>query len=122
MWMSRGRSSASPPARAGRRRPKMTGLRAGTHSSQLRERARAAMPGGVSSPVRAFSAVGAEPFFVARGEGARIFDVDGGSYLDYVGSWGPLILGHANPLILEAIEVAARAGTTFGACTEAEVV
>lgn len=102
--------------------PKMTGPRAGPVSSQLRKRALAAMPGGVSSPVRAFSAVGSEPFFVARGEGARVVDVDNNSYLDYVGSWGPLIHGHANPLILEAIETAARAGTTFGACTESEVL
>lgn len=79
------------------------------------------MPGGVNSPVRAFRAVGGVPPFIARGEGARVFDVDGRSYIDYVGSYGPLILGHAEPRVVEAIAQAARTGTTFGAPTEGEV-
>ena len=79
------------------------------------------MPGGVNSPVRAFRAVGGVPPFIARGEGARVFDVDGRSYIDYVGSYGPLILGHTEPRVVEAIAQAARTGTTFGAPTEGEV-
>ncbi|MBF6590083.1 MAG: glutamate-1-semialdehyde 2,1-aminomutase [Ktedonobacterales bacterium] len=79
------------------------------------------MPGGVSSPVRAFTAVGGQPLFIARGEGAHIYDVDDNRYIDYVGSWGPLLLGHAHPVVLEAIMRAARHGTSFGAPTEAEV-
>ncbi len=78
------------------------------------------MPGGVNSPARAFGAVGGQPPFIARGEGPYIHDVDGNQYLDYVGSWGPLILGHAHPRVLKAIEEALHRGTTFGAPTEAE--
>jgi glutamate-1-semialdehyde 2,1-aminomutase len=78
------------------------------------------MPGGVSSPVRAFGAVGGTPRFAARGEGAYVEDADGRRYLDLVGSWGPLILGHAHPEVVEAIVRAARDGTSFGAPTEAE--
>ena len=77
--------------------------------------------GGVNSPVRAFRGVGGEPFFVARGEGARLWDVDGRAYLDYVGSWGPLILGHAPAVVVEAVSEAARRGTTYGAPTGGEV-
>ena len=78
-------------------------------------------PGGVNSPVRAFSAVGGEPFFVARGEGARIWDADGNELLDYVLSWGPLIFGHAHPALVEAVRDAALRGTSYGAPTPAEV-
>jgi glutamate-1-semialdehyde 2,1-aminomutase len=79
------------------------------------------MPGGVSSPVRAFGGVGGEPFVVARGEGARIWDVDGKEYLDLVLSWGPLVLGHAAPPVLDALEETMRRGTSFGITTELEI-
>ncbi len=79
------------------------------------------MPGGVSSPVRAFGGVRGDPPFVARGSGARIFDVDGREYIDLLGSWGPLILGHAHPAVIEAVERAARDGLSFGATCAAEV-
>ncbi len=79
------------------------------------------MPGGVNSPVRAFRSVGGDPLFMERGEGSRIFDVDGNSYVDYVMSYGPLVLGHAYPAVIEEIEKTARKGTTFGAPTEREV-
>jgi len=72
------------------------------------------IPGGVNSPVRAFRAVGGQPFFVNRAKGARVWDVDGNEYLDYVGTWGPAILGHAHPKIIEAVRAAAQAGTSFG--------
>jgi glutamate-1-semialdehyde 2,1-aminomutase len=91
-----------------------------TRSHELFERAQQLMPGGVNSPARAFGAVGGEPVFVARGEGAYLWDVDGNRYIDYVGSWGPLILGHAHPAVLAAINQAARRGTSFGAPTETE--
>jgi glutamate-1-semialdehyde 2,1-aminomutase len=84
-------------------------------------RARELFPGGVNSPVRAFGGVGGEPFVVARGEGARIWDVDGREYLDYVLSWGPLVLGHAPPVVLEALARPMRAGTSFGIPTGLEV-
>ena len=90
-------------------------------SRELFERAREIIPGGVNSPVRAFRAVGGQPLFIARGEGAYVYDADGNRYIDYVGSWGPLILGHAHPHVLAAIAEAARRGTSFGAPTEAEV-
>ncbi len=80
------------------------------------------IPGGVNSPVRAFAAVGGEPPFIARAEGAYLFDVDGKSYIDYVGSWGAAILGHAHPAVSEAVTAAARKGLSFGAPTEAEVL
>ncbi len=79
------------------------------------------LPGGVNSPVRAFRSVGGDPVFMRRGEGSRIFDVDGNSYVDYVMSYGPLILGHTYPIVVEALEKAVRDGTTFGAPTELEV-
>jgi len=79
------------------------------------------MPGGVNSPVRAFRAVGGEPIFVEAGKGSRIIDVDGRSYIDYVLSWGPLILGHCHPEVMEALAKVLRTGTSFGACTPAEV-
>src|SRR3989442_1142333 len=90
-------------------------------SKRLFETATRLIPGGVNSPVRAFRGVGGEPFFVARGEGARIWDVDGRSYLDFLGSWGPLILGHAPPAVVAAICEAARRGTSYGAPTALEV-
>ncbi len=90
-------------------------------SRELRRRAEAVIPGGVNSPVRAFRAVGGEPPFIVRGEGAHIWDADGNEYIDYVGSWGPLILGHAAPAVVEAVIDAARRGTSFGASTPAEI-
>src|SRR5712691_4687256 len=90
-------------------------------SESLFERAQRVMPGGVNSPVRAFRAVGGSPFFVARAEGARIVDADGRSYLDFLGSWGPLILGHAAPVVVEAVSEALRRGTSYGAPTPGEV-
>jgi len=79
------------------------------------------IPGGVNSPVRAFHAVGGTPVFITRGEGARMFAADGRSFIDFCGSWGPLILGHAHPTVVSAIQRAASDGTSFGACTEREV-
>jgi glutamate-1-semialdehyde 2,1-aminomutase len=90
-------------------------------SARLMARAMRCLPGGVNSPVRAFRSVGGEPVFMRRGEGSRIFDVDGNSYVDYVMSYGPLVLGHAHPDVVKALEKAVRDGTTFGAPTELEV-
>jgi glutamate-1-semialdehyde 2,1-aminomutase len=90
-------------------------------SKRLFERAQRRIPGGVNSPVRAWRAVGLAPCFIARGRGPRLFDVDGASYLDYVGSWGPLILGHAHPKIIAALRKSLANGTTFGAPTPGEV-
>jgi len=90
-------------------------------SQELFEKARRLMPGGVNSPVRAFRAVGGHPIFMASGKGATIVDVDGKSYLDYVLSWGPLILGHAHPEVVEALVKVLETGTSFGACTPREV-
>ncbi len=90
-------------------------------SRQLFAEAQRYIPGGVNSPVRAFRSVGGEPRFIARGKGSRIYDVDGNEYVDYVASWGPLILGHADPGTVEAIQRAAELGTSFGAPTELEV-
>src|SRR5262245_2381500 len=84
------------------------------------ERACRVIPGGVNSPARAFGAVGGDPVFVARGEGPYLFDLDGNRYLDYVGSWGPLILGHAHPRVVRAVEEALHKGASFGAPTELE--
>lgn len=78
------------------------------------------IPGGVNSPVRAFKSVGGNPVYIKRGAGSRIYDVDGNSYIDYIGSWGPLILGHAHPRVLSAITEVAALGTSFGAPTERE--
>src|ERR1700739_603408 len=89
-------------------------------SRKLQKRAEMMIPGGVNSPVRAFRAVGGDPPFVVRGQGSCIFDADGNEYVDYIGSWGPLILGHAAPVVLEAIGSAMRNGTSFGASTPAE--
>ncbi len=90
-------------------------------SRELFERARNVIPGGVNSPVRAFRAVGADPVFIARAEGSRVFDVDGNAYIDYVGSWGPMILGHNHPEVRAVLESALRNGTSYGAPTELEV-
>ena len=84
-------------------------------------RAQKLIPGGVNSPVRAFRSVGGTPPFIARGEGARIYDIDGNAYIDYVLSWGPLILGHAFPPVIEALRAVLDKGTSFGAPTEAEI-
>jgi len=90
-------------------------------NSQLFERAARVIPGGVNSPVRAFRAVGGTPRFIARGEGAYIFDAEGKRYVDYIGSWGPMILGHGHPAVLEAVQKAAVDGFSFGAPTEREI-
>lgn len=90
-------------------------------SQALMEKARTLMPGGVNSPVRSFRGVGGTPFFVDRGEGAYLWDVDGNRYLDYVCSWGPLILGHAHPEVVEALARALERGTSYGAPTALEV-
>jgi glutamate-1-semialdehyde 2,1-aminomutase len=92
-----------------------------SRSAQLLERARALMPGGVSSPVRAFGAVGGEPPFIVSGEGARVRDADGNEYLDLISSWGPLIAGHAHPAVVAAIVAQAARGTTFGMPTPGEI-
>ncbi|MGO9125884.1 MAG: glutamate-1-semialdehyde 2,1-aminomutase [Terriglobales bacterium] len=89
-------------------------------SRALQRRAEKMIPGGVNSPVRAFQAVGGDPPFMVRGEGARMIDADGNQYIDYVGSWGPLILGHSVPDVVEAVVAAARNGTSFGASTPSE--
>jgi glutamate-1-semialdehyde 2,1-aminomutase len=89
-------------------------------SQELHARASRVIPGGVDSPVRAFKSVGGEPPYIVRGKGSRIWDADGNEYIDYVGSWGPLILGHAFPTVVEAVERANRDGASFGACTPAE--
>src|SRR5213596_680653 len=89
-------------------------------SREAYERACRVLPGGVNSPARAFGAVGGQPLFIARGEGPFLYDVDGNEYLDYVGSWGPLILGHAHPRVVRAVEEALHRGASFGAPTELE--
>jgi len=90
-------------------------------NQKLFERAQRHIPGGVNSPVRAFRSVGGSPCFFSRGKGARVTDADGKSYLDYVGSWGPLILGHAHPDVVRAVQEAAALGLSFGAPTEREI-
>ena len=90
-------------------------------NSELFERAARVIPGGVNSPVRAFRAVGGTPRFIARGEGAYIVDAEGKRYIDYIGSWGPMILGHGHPAVLEAVQRAAIEGFSFGAPTEREI-
>jgi glutamate-1-semialdehyde 2,1-aminomutase len=91
-----------------------------TESRALQKRAEKLIPGGVNSPVRAFRSVGSDPPFLVRGKGAYVWDADGNRYLDYVGSWGPLILGHSHPEVIESIVSAARSGTSFGASTPTE--
>jgi glutamate-1-semialdehyde 2,1-aminomutase len=90
-------------------------------SAELYERALELLPGGVNSPVRAMRSIGREPLFLARGAGSRVWDVDGNAYIDWVCSWGPLILGHAHPAVVEAVRAAAGDGTSFGAPTPGEV-
>jgi glutamate-1-semialdehyde 2,1-aminomutase len=102
-------------------RPAQTRERA-RQSEALFERAQAVIPGGVNSPVRAFRAVGGAPPFIARGQGSRVWDVDGNAYIDYVCSWGPLLLGHRPPQVIEALQEALESGTSFGAPTEREVL
>jgi glutamate-1-semialdehyde 2,1-aminomutase len=99
----------------------VSGLRSTTRSRELYERALPLLPGGVNSPVRAMRSIGRDPIFIAGGEGATIRDVDGNEYVDWVCSWGPLILGHAHPEVLAAVTDAAARGTSFGAPTEGEV-
>jgi glutamate-1-semialdehyde 2,1-aminomutase len=90
-------------------------------SQELYARALEVMPGGVNSPVRAMRSIGRDPIFIASGHGSRLRDVDGNEYIDWVSSWGPLILGHAHPAVLAAVNEAAARGTTYGAPTEGEV-
>lgn len=92
-----------------------------SRNQQLFEQSQQYIPGGVNSPVRAFKSVGGTPIFFQRGQGAYFWDADGKSYIDYVGSWGPLILGHAHPEVIKAVQFAAQNGLTFGAPTEAEL-
>ena len=87
----------------------------------LFERAKKVMPGGVNSPVRAYKSVGLTPRFIERAQGNRIYDTEGNEYLDYVGSWGPMILGHADPAVIAAVKEKAEKGLSFGACTEARL-
>ncbi len=91
------------------------------NSAKLFKQAQEVIPGGVNSPVRACRSVGTDPLFIVKGEGARVWDADGQSYIDYVGSWGPLILGHAPPAVIKALNETASQGTSFGAPTEIEV-
>lgn len=93
-----------------------------TRSEELFHRASQHIPGGVNSPVRAFRGVGGTPLFIERGEGAYLIDADGRRYIDYVGSWGPMILGHAHPAIVSAVQQAATKGLSFGAPTELEIL
>ncbi|MGD0359389.1 MAG: glutamate-1-semialdehyde 2,1-aminomutase [Bryobacteraceae bacterium] len=92
-----------------------------TKSEAAFERAQKVIPGGVNSPVRAYRGVGGNPPFIARGQGSHIFDIDGNEYIDYVGSWGPLLLGHCHPAIIDAVRQALDTGTSFGAPTEREI-
>src|SRR5712664_1764526 len=89
-------------------------------SRKLQKRAERFIPGGVNSPARAFGAVGGDPLYIVRGQGSHIWDADGNEYVDYIGSWGPLILGHAAATVVEAVIAAAKKGTSFGASTPAE--
>ena len=90
-------------------------------SKRLFKEARRLLPGGVDSPVRAFKAVGGTPRFIVRGRGSKLYDADGNRYIDYVGSWGPLILGHADPRVTAAVKRVIGNGTSFGAATEVEI-
>ena len=92
-----------------------------SRSQELFERAQRSIPGGVNSPVRAFRSVGGHPAFIARGEGSRIYDADGNEYIDYVGSWGPLLFGHRFPPVIQALQETLDVGTSFGAPTEREI-
>src|SRR5215475_2323212 len=101
-------------------RPQATATSPRKTSHAAFARAQRLMPGGVNSPARAFGGVGGEPLFFERGEGAYLFDLDGNRYIDYIGSWGPMILGHGHPKVTAALAEAIRRGTSFGAPTEAE--
>src|SRR5512140_1375951 len=93
-----------------------------TRSGQLFVVAKELIRGGVNSPVRAFKSVGADPIFISRASGSKVYDVDGNEYIDYVGSWGPMILGHCHPDVVAAVKSAADSGASFGAPTEKEVI
>ncbi len=93
-----------------------------SRSEELFTQAQKFIPGGVNSPVRAFKSVGGTPLFIERAEGAYLYDVDGGKYIDYVGSWGPMIAGHAHPDVIEAVQLSATRGLSYGAPTEIEVL
>ena len=99
----------------------ITEIRGSARSSKMFERAKLHIPGGVNSPVRACKAVGADPIFMHRADGPYLYDVDGNRYIDYVGSWGPMIIGHRHPRVLNAMEDALQLGTSFGAPCKAEV-
>lgn len=99
---------------------KLGARRKDSYSKKAFDQAQQLIPGGVNSPVRAFASVGLTPVFVARGQGSRVFDIDGNEFIDYIGSWGPLILGHAHPNVVKAIQHAASRGTSFGLSTEIE--
>ncbi len=90
-------------------------------SAEIFRKAQQLIPGGVNSPVRAFRSVGMEPLVIERGAGSRLWDVDGNEYIDYIGSWGPLILGHCYPQVIEALRDTLESGTSFGASTEREL-
>src|SRR6201995_2817474 len=96
------------------------GMKQRKKSQELHARASRVIPGGVDSPVRAFKSVGGEPPYIVRGKASRVWDADGNDYIDYIGSWGPMILGHTFPSVVEAVEKANRDGASFGACTPAE--
>ncbi|RTL41201.1 MAG: glutamate-1-semialdehyde-2,1-aminomutase [Candidatus Melainabacteria bacterium] len=99
----------------------MTTAAVATRSQQIFERAKSVIPGGVNSPVRSCKSVGSDPIFMDRADGPHLYDIDGNRYIDYVGSWGPMILGHRHPRVLEAIELTLKQGTSFGAPSRAEV-
>ncbi|ACT03055.1 glutamate-1-semialdehyde 2,1-aminomutase [Paenibacillus sp. JDR-2] len=101
---------------------KSIGNRRDDRSREAFARAKQVLPGGVNSPVRAFKSVGLNPVYMDHGKGSRVYDIDGNSYIDYVGSWGPLIMGHAHPEVIEAIKKTAEKGTSFGAPTELETL
>jgi glutamate-1-semialdehyde 2,1-aminomutase len=92
-----------------------------SRSEELFARSQKLMPGGVNSPVRSFGGVGGTPPFLTKGKGAQVWDADGNKYIDFLGSWGPLILGHAHPAVVEAVQRVAADGTSFGAPTEGEL-
>ena len=92
-----------------------------TQHERVNDRALKVLPGGVNSPVRAMRQIGREPIFIERGEGAELVDVEGNRYIDWVCSWGPLILGHADPAVVSAVIEAAKRGTSYGAATAIEV-
>ena len=94
----------------------------GKNSKRLFQRAVHIIPGGVNSPVRAFKAVGGNPVFIEKAKGSKLYDVDGNAYIDYVLSWGPMILGHAHPVVVRALQSSAEKGTSYGAPTAREIV